>query len=422
MTGASRRTDWWRAARRILAVSAALWWLWAPGAAQAHKLNPCFRALIYRNGVLSEAPLRVRNLCPFAPSEFKAAVHEHMTNFAVSQYRGIRPFPTQRDSWEGKGDKWRFNYMSEPAWRKDGGALHRTRAIMFGNWWNDDPLMFLQGQGNDFRKGLFKLRQVFSERTRSHYAGGTANCKVAADEHLARSSHFGALQHLHFMTSLAATRTPHERVDDTRERALLWIEFAYRVAIGEIAPDAALTDADEQRLSLPPLARNLCLSDPGKRKVRSLFTRIGAGDPADLEARNEQTPDVALGSILHVLQDSFSPAHACRVERVVDGVRKALLADVYNYNEQDHEAHGALDGYPAWLVEHAQSDGRAHRYANDPVAVGEWLLRAVDAKRPWDAVRDHLRATILEDDSRLASGTSGACIRREADDHLTRRR
>ena len=109
-----------------------LWSLWTPGAALAHKLNPCFRALIYRNGVLSEAPLRVRNLCPFAPSEFKAAVHEHMTNFAVSKYRGIRAFPTQRDSWEGKGDKWRFNYMSEPAWRKDGGALHRTRAIMFG--------------------------------------------------------------------------------------------------------------------------------------------------------------------------------------------------------------------------------------------------------------------------------------------------
>jgi hypothetical protein len=408
-------------AREILAASATLLWLCMPGHAQAHKLNPCLRALTYSQGVLSEAPLRLRNLCPLAPVEFKAAVHEHMTNFAVSSYRGIRPFPMQRDSWQGKADKWRFNYMSEPAWREDGGSPHKTSEIIFGTWWNDDPLMFLQGQGNDFRKGLSNLRQVFGERRRAQYPGGVAHCQVAAGDHLARWSHFGALQHLHFMTSLPAARTPQERVADTRERALVWIEFAYRVATGEIAPDAALTDQDEQRLSLPPLAKNLCLKDPAQRKVRSLFTRIGPGDQRHLEARNAQTPDVALGSILHVLQDSFSPAHACRVERVVDGVRKALLRDVYNYNEQNHEAHAALDGYPAWLLHYAGSDGRTHLYANDPIAVGEWLLRAVDDKRPWHEVRDHLRATIFQDDGRDASATPDECIGRDADDGWMRR-
>jgi hypothetical protein len=409
-------------AREILAASAALVCFCITGNAQAHKLNPCFRALTYSQGVLSEAPLRLRNLCPFAPTEFKAAVHEHMTNFAVSSYRGTRAFPTQRDSWEGKADKWRFNYMSEAAWRKDRGSLHKTSDIIFGIWWNDDPLMFLQGQGNDFRKGVMNLRQVFAEKSRAQYAGGIAHCQVAAGDHLARWSHFGALQHLHFMTPLSAARTRQERVADTRERALVWIEFAYAVATGDIAPDAALTHEDEQRLSLPPLAKNLCLQDAANGKVRSLFTRIGPRDHHHIEARNEQTPDVALGSILHVLQDSFSPSHTCRVERVVDGVRKALLRDVYNYNEQNHEVHAALDGYPAWLLQYASSDGRTHVYANDPVAVGEWLLSAVDDKRPWNEVRDHLLATVFADDGPDTSAAlPNACIGRDDGDELTRR-
>ena len=149
----------------------------------------------------------------------------------------------------------------------------------------------------------------------------------------------------------------------------------------------------ERQLKVPPVAKNLCLSNASNVKVRSLFTRQGPRTSGYLAYRNRITPDVALGSILHILQDSFSPAHTCRDAMLVDGQQVAVLRDVYNYNEQDHDEHAKRDEYPDWLLHHVRSGG--HRYSNDPVVVGAWLLAAADARLSWEQVRQHLRSTVF---------------------------
>ena len=98
--------------------------------------------------------------------------------------------------------------------------------------------------------------------------------------------------------------------------------------------------------------------------------------------------------MLHVIQDSFSPSHACRVV-IVNGQRKvAALKDVLNYSEQKESDHANLDAYPSWLKRIVK--GEAHTYDNDPVTVGKWLIAAVDAELDWDKdVRPYLESTVF---------------------------
>jgi hypothetical protein len=284
---------------------------------------------------------------------------------------------------------------------------HLTFAVVFGTWWNDDPLMRSWGQGlDDFVWGGFSIWRTM-EVDRPEYPGGISGCRVPAANHLGRLSHFGRLQHLHFMTTMARDGSVAEdRVKSTVEAALTWMRFAYKVAVREIDAESPLTPQMEDSLGLPSIARNHCVQDASNVKVRTLFSRSGQ----DLAMRRAMTPDVALGSMLHVLQDSFSPSHTCRIEQSTAGAVNALLVDVENYNEQDKDAHASLDGYPQWMHDYAQTG--QHRYANDPVHVGAWLIAAVDQKLAWDDVERHLRETIFARDESALNASSHACIGR----------
>ncbi|MGJ7523823.1 hypothetical protein ACSFA0_25330 [Variovorax sp. LT1P1] len=383
-----------------------------PVEAWAFKINPCLRRLTVKEAGLDQAPIRMRNLlCPNAPPQLKSAVHEHMTMAAIGLYRGKN---TWRNTHRDGQDVIRSMHWAEDGdWSKGPGLpLHRSAGIVYGTWWNDDPLMHLRG--GDFAKGLFKFDDTMNKSLKQ-YPGGVLDCTVPAEQHLTRQSHYGGLQHLHFQTQLRSkpggqSSTPVERVTSTLEQSMVWLEFAYAVATQSPgrAATSPLTPADETMLNLPSIARNLCLRrKPPTVLVRSLFTQQGANGPEDLEARNRLTPDVALGSMLHVLQDSFSPAHTCRVAKPVDGRDIAVLRDVYNYAEQDSGQHGGLDLYPAWLV-HQVREGQ-HQFANDPVIVGAWLIGAVDKRLPWEEVRHHLLGSIfVRSDS--AEDTKLRCI------------
>lgn len=374
--------------------------------AWAFKLNPCLRVLVYEHGVLSQKPIRKRNRCELAPEKLRQAVHEHMTNFAANKYRGkIGVDPTISNG--QRTDEQRLNYVRAAPWRvASSGPAHWTRALIYGTWWNDDPLMYLQGEGSDLIRGLVAFEKATRRGGADSYEGGVLGCPVEASAHLTRASHFGELQHLHFMTNLSESAGAAVRVQDTVERSLVWIRFAYDVATQVIKPDDALTSQQEQALSLPRIDLNLCVSNRANIKVHSLFSRSGLA----MDYRHALIPDVALGSIFHVLQDSFSPAHTCRVVRASGGEASAVLVDVYNYSEQSDDEHSDLDAYPGWLAEYARSG--AHTYANDPIAVGAWLLSAVDMKLPWAKVDAHLRATIFAkepDEQRMSAGKD--CIR-----------
>lgn len=364
-------------------------------AAYAFKLNPCLRALTYTDGKLGQAEMRKRNVCPYAPEKYRLAVHEHMTSFAVDEY-------LEKQRWQNSRHTQRFEYMRAKPWSKDvNSPQHRTSALIFGTWWNDDPLMYTGGEGWDLINGLRYLKQAVEE-SRDTYEGGTSGCPVPAKVHLARWSHFGRLQHLHFMTTLASkSSTPEQRVADTIIKAKKWIMFSYQVATQEIQADTPLTAEMEGEIGLPPISDNHCVTNV---KVRTLFTRIGL----DYQYRDKITPDVALGSILHVVQDSFSPGHTCRVEVSTDGGVLAALQDVRNYNEQNAKKHAALDTHPEWLTTFAKS--QKHSYVNDPILVGAWLIKAVDKKLPWTEVEAYLDSQLFATGKVATTSRGSKCI------------
>ena len=360
----------------------------------AFKLNPCMRILsMTANGPLQEA-INPASGCGILDPQLQLAVHEHMTVAAIQGYGApVKWEPFAPDDTINR----RFDYLRAPRWSVGSGREHSTFDLIKGTWWNDDPLMYLWGQGLDFVKGLQRMDRMFSDKKAS-YAGGQDGCEVPAEMHLGYQSHYGGLQHLHFMSTLGKRSTATERVSDAVTKSLLWLEFAYSVATGSRAPDATFTSVDEARLGLPSVARNLCVK-PVSVKVRSLFARTGAGSIAH---RDRITPDVALGSMLHLLQDSFSPAHTCRVSATLGGQTVAALRDVYNYNEQDADDHTKLDVFPTWFAPIVSK--QEHAFANDPVVVGTWLLGAVDRNLPWAQVQKHLLETVLAQASWAAAG------------------
>lgn len=349
----------------------------------AHQLSPCYRVLTYERGIpLQESVRYLGRFCGVALSpQERAAVHEHMTAAAIREYRFGAPK-------KGLPSPWKWQYMVEDAWAHN-KRRHDSFAIIFGTWWNDDPLMLTAGEGWWFTSGGYKVWLTL-KGNKKRYPGSDPKCKVESNLHLARASHLGSMQHLHFMSeeTTSSPEAREQRLALTTEKALNWMSFAYEVATGEIPPQAALPPELQARLGLPSIAKNHCVN-PENVKIRTLFAHRGQ----IVKTRDERTPDVALGSMLHILQDSFSPSHACRVARDIDGKPQALLRDVANYTLQDRDEHAALDKHPRWFLDYLRDGTR--RYENDPVSVGAWLISAVDQKLPWEKVEAHLRKTIF---------------------------
>jgi hypothetical protein len=360
-------------------------------------VSPCLRKLTFIDGQLDQRRMTGAswfNSCDLILTlDFKSAVHEHMTLASVARFRGgeylahpLKRYPSE--------------YMTEKPWVSPFGKRHETRGIIFGVWWNDDPLRLTWGEGNDFLAGSWNAIETAVSKNASYPGAGA--CKVLADQHLGRQSHFDKLQHLHFMTPMESkTSNAKQRVETTTKLALGWMKFAYNVAIGKYAPDARLTDFMMPDASLPSvadIAKNNCASE-SSAKVWTIFTQR---DPTWDKLREPLTPDIALGSMLHVIQDSFSPGHTCRIKKVMGNRTYSVIVDVENYMEQKNSSHRGLDGYPDWLKLRVQNDANDNKfktdprlYANDPVVVGDWLMEAADRKSPWEKVEGHLLQTIF---------------------------
>lgn len=379
------------------AASALLLTCWGSTSA-AFQINTCLRDLTYVNGLLGQNAHGNRlSLCPSAPQRYRyGAVHEHMTSFSVSKYR-------KTQHWLAEPDRpGVFRYLVEPRWSNGSDRTHRTRDIIFGTWWNDDPLMLMWGQGWDLINGMRSMEKFFERATR--YPGSLKNLTVDKKQSLGWHTHFGRLQHLHFMTDLPMSSEFREkRLKSTTDRALQWMQFAFKVAKQSdgFRPADPLDPVTVDELELPSLALNFGVKESNV-KVRTLFARSGVA------GRDARTADVALGSMLHILQDSFSPAHTCRVLGTIEGKPAAILRDVYNYDGQDQKNHKELDGFPGWLRHYAKTG--EHEYANDPIAVGAWVIYAVDRGLSWDKVEEHLRATIFKTVAPSNEEGSVACI------------
>jgi hypothetical protein len=217
-------------------------------------------------------------------------------------------------------------------------AIHGTR-------WNDDPNNFFRV--NNEVQWFFWLKAAAIKHN------------ITTENPLEYRSHYGDLQFLHGMSR--AETSPL----DTRDNIGDWSRFAYDVASGQIAPSATLRElAPEYRF-----ARFFTQTSKGQWTVKKLFTNVGDvlckdDCPPDLAASDEEVAALALGALLHTIQDSLSDSH---VERITENGASRVTAWL-DYKKQDSGCHGEADKDTSWIEQ--------KKFETKPaIAWGAWLAQ-----------------------------------------------
>jgi hypothetical protein len=266
-------------------------------------------------------------------------------------------------------------------------------AVLFGVQWNDNPPFALTATNtkdcpvnttirlpNYSKCWLILFRDASKRAKKEHF-------DHRSDVALIYRVHFGDMQFLHAMASWDG-----EMMEDTKAKILMWAELAYRTAIGEISPATPVS-------GVPVTGIPRVFGSKGY-SVENLLTR---GVP---EYRSN-IGQVALGSLMHMIEDSFANGHVARDEPTGEVcpanplVKKAgrVLA-FYSFVQQDQAKHGKADSRDAF---------EAHFISQQPhvVIVGRALKDLYDARKPWTEVRTFLDQCVFEvaeDDLDLPAG------------------
>ena len=208
-------------------------------------------------------------------------------------------------------------------------------------------------------------------------------------------SHFGDMQFLHAMAAHSG-----ESPEETLRNIMRWSEFAYRVARGEIAPDARLSALREANVLDEDTAAWLGTLFRGPMEkhwtVQDMFL-----------ARRERIPLIAFGSLLHLVEDAYSASHVRRKSSRVqaNGCLSYDAADpieqFQTYVGQDTEKHGVCDNAPDWL--------ETPRPGSPIEAIAE-IVRAYDAGRDWPVVRAILDGKVFPLASPVLPAQPGTCF------------
>lgn len=160
---------------------------------------------------------------------------------------------------------------------------------------------------------------------------GCGKDKDSIHGNLMTRSHFGDLQFLHAMSG---TEGVHPGA--TRAQVLDWLEFAWKVSSGEIKVDTFLRD-----IPIATIQEHFGCS--GWRVV-DLYI-LGYQDKLKRYLR-----EIAFGSVLHTIQDSFAGAHATR-ELVAPGssrLNSSMTLKVLK-RRPDHSASAMKSQPHPWL-------------------------------------------------------------------------
>lgn len=198
--------------------------------------------------------------------------------------------------------------------------------------------------------------------------------------------HFGDLQFLHSMASRDA-----EDPSITRQRILMWAEFAYRVATGYFKRDTVLNQTGIE--GMKELFGNRGWT------VQQIFTM---GDPT--YRKEQDIRDLAFGSLLHMISDSFADSHTDREEPTGAYCKEApahlepgRIKNFHAYGRQDHEKHAEKDTQDAVGIHLATAQPNV-------VDVGRTLLSYYKEGKSWVEVKGYLECVFSLDDAVTASG------------------
>jgi hypothetical protein len=268
--------------------------------------------------------------------------------------------------------------------------------LLAGVRWNDDPPFRLEegeAQGTPCKinetirfttqpkcwVALFKDAEKRAKEQKPLNAESRASL-------LARS-HFGDLQFLHAMAG-----ADNERTQDTKRRVMMWAEFTWLTSIGEYKL--------EKRLKEVPIEGMSKLFGRTEWRVQDLFT-LGN---VPLRSRIRE---VAFGSLLHMVEDSFAKGHVEREEAVqgetCPGAAQiqmpGRIKEFHSYANQDTGEHGKYDSRSAFSQ---------HWISEKPnvVSVGRALREFYERQAPWKTVRPYIDCifTVIDPDHLASPG------------------
>lgn len=259
------------------------------------------------------------------------------------------------------------------------GGMQPSRVpagVLAGVRWNDDPPFMLSP--NAARRTTCKTTEtirfqtqplcwgvLFKDAKKRAGAGEVFDAKSRSA--MLYRTHFGDLQYLHAMAS--GDGVP---ANITQQRMLQWAEFTWSVASGTTTLATKLRVID-----VPVVKDSFGYTD---WSVQDLLT---LGSPG----LREHIRDVAFGTLLHMVQDSFAEGHTDRESSDPDRncaigewrmEAPGAIREFHAYNRQDGDLHAEADSQKAFL-RHLQEEA-------DVVQVGQILRRAYVAKKPWSDV------------------------------------
>ncbi len=271
--------------------------------------------------------------------------------------------------------------------------------VVAGVRWNDDPpFRLLTGQG----RGLgCKVEETIRFITQPVcWAGLWRDGKARAERgesfdeasgmSLLHRSHFGDLQFLHAMASRDG-----EPPETTRRKILMWAEFSWRTAMKEYALATRLRE-------IPVEGFRDHFSRTGWR-VQDLFT-LGN------QQLRVNVHEVAFGSLLHMVEDSFARGHVDREEPVsgqtcagsARSPKPGAIREFHSYGRQNAREHAVYDSREKLAM---------HLSAENPnvVTVGRALKERLERGESWDEVRPYFEC-IFEIGDPAAPASPGAAF------------
>lgn len=270
---------------------------------------------------------------------------------------------------------------------------YAPKPVLAGVRWNDDPPFRLNSSSiSECKLGetVRIITQPMCWAKLFKYAETNAAKELFDAGHTASNlmyrSHFGDLQFVHSMASKDG-----ETAEVTQRNILMWAEFTWRVGLGEYSHGALLKE-----VKIPGF--NQYFGNVGWN-VQDLFT---LGNPP----LRKNMGDVAFGSLLHMVEDSFSRGHVSRAEGVYGEFcpgnstgKPGVIQEFHSYQNQDHGKHGESDSRTAMgdqLVEKPSI-----------VAIGRDLRGLYEQRASWETVKPYMACIFaIEDFSVRASSGS----------------
>ncbi len=238
-----------------------------------------------------------------------------------------------------------------------------------GIYWNDDPEQMLCPwcDYTHIKKWGPKWAVKFLEAKRKATRKNNPVMFTNSDNLLSRS-HFGDMQFIHAMAY-----KDDIPAKETLRKILLWAEFSYRVGTGEISGRTKIKDVQIQGFP-------------------EFFSKNSIIYNSDISTffHDRRVKRIAIGSLLHLIQDSYSLSHVDR--KIIDGDKgrfcRANVVRFHSYSGQDTEKHANEDKWPENL------DKSINKMVCDPISAGarilEYYAKNNFSGEKWDKVKEYL--------------------------------